>query len=159
MNMLHEYIGYGDSLTALQMSLRAMIVFIIALAFIRLGRRAFGMGSSFDTVIGILLGSILSRAVVGASPFIPTITAALVIVIIHKLLAWLSVHFRIFGKVIKGEAIPIYKDGKLIEKNMAKFFITENDFKESLRHSCNTSDIRDIKEAYIERDGRISFIR
>ncbi|MES2689966.1 MAG: YetF domain-containing protein [Bacteroidota bacterium] len=157
--MLNEYIGHGTDLTILQMSMRAIVVFIIALSFIRLGRRAFGMGSSFDTVIGILLGSILSRAVVGASPFVPTIIAAFIIVIIHKLLAWLSVHFRMFGKIVKGEAILIYKDGKLIEQSLAKFFITENDFKESLRHACNTTDTGDIKEAYIERDGRISFIR
>jgi uncharacterized membrane protein YcaP (DUF421 family) len=159
MDYIDEYLGHGKDLTVSQMCMRAGIVFIVALIFIRLGRRAFGMGSAFDTVIGILLGAILSRAVVGASPFIPTMSAALLIVCMHKLFAWLSTRFHWFGKIVKGEARLIYKDGRMIKENMNKFFITENDFKETVRHNCNTNETRHIKEAYIERDGRISIIK
>ncbi|HEY5535494.1 MAG TPA: hypothetical protein VIL99_11265, partial [Ignavibacteria bacterium] len=80
MNWFYQLIGEGNDPNPYQMAIRAFIVFIIALVFLRLsGRRTFGMFSPFDNVISVLLGAVLSRAVIGASPFFSTIIAALVI--------------------------------------------------------------------------------
>jgi hypothetical protein len=44
MNWFYQLIGEGSDLNPYQMAMRAFIIFIIALAFIRLsGRRTFGM--------------------------------------------------------------------------------------------------------------------
>jgi len=154
-----ELIGDGPELTILQMSLRAIIVFLVALAFLRLGRRAFGIGSPFDHVIGILLGAVLSRAVVGASPFWATIVAACVIVLLHRLFAWISMHSRGFGKLIKGESKPLFKEGTIIRENMSQCLISDNDLMEGIRESGNVESLNEIKAAYIERDGKISVIK
>ena len=160
MNEFYQLIGEGKELNIFQMAIRAAMIFIIALALIRFsGRRTFGMLSPFDTVISILLGAILSRAVIGASPFVATIIASVVIVILHRLFAWISLYNDIFGSLIKGNAKIIYEDGKIIRKNMKKFFITDKDLIEGIRLQGNVESLDEIKSAYIELDGKISVIK
>src|SRR5215831_11046179 len=73
MEWIRILFGEGKDLDCLQMSCRAVVAFFITLVLIRMaGIRTFGKKSAFDNVIIIMLGSILSRVVVGASPFIPT---------------------------------------------------------------------------------------
>jgi len=100
MDAIYLLFGQGRDLDPLQMSLRAVLVFLIALVLIRVsGRRSFGQRSPFDSVVVILLGATLSRAIVGASPFVATVLASLVIVVCHRLLAWICMraHVRSSG--------------------------------------------------------------
>jgi uncharacterized membrane protein YcaP (DUF421 family) len=153
----YQIIGEGKDPNTYQMAIRAFIVFIVALVFIRLsGRRTFGMFSPFDIVISILLGAILSRAVIGASPFFSTIIAAFVIVFMHRLFAWIALYNDVFGSLIKGNAKVIYKDGNPIRKNLKQFDITDKDLMEGIRLQGNAESLDEINSAYIERDGRIS---
>src|ERR1700710_1706281 len=92
MDILIAIFGEGKELDTLQMSARAVTVFVAALVCIRVsGRRSFGQRSPFDYVVAILLGATLSRVIVGASPAIPTIVASLVIVALHRALGWACV--------------------------------------------------------------------
>jgi uncharacterized membrane protein YcaP (DUF421 family) len=160
MNEFYQFIGEGKELNPLQMGIRAIIIFLIALVLIRLsGRRTFGMLSPFDNVISVLLGAVLSRAVIGASPFLATIIAAFVIVFIHRLFAWIAVYNDVFGGLIKGNAKIIYKDGRIIRNNMKRFFITDKDLIEEIRLQGNVESLDEIKSAYVERDGKISIIK
>src|SRR5947207_3800715 len=98
MGTLENIWGSGEHLTALQMSCRAFVMFFIALALIRIaGMRTFGKRSAFDTIIGIMLGAILIRGVIGASPFLSVVAAGFVLVLLHRLLAWLSVRNETLG--------------------------------------------------------------
>ena len=57
----------AEELTAWQMGLRAMIVYIIGVVLIRLGEKRFiGKFSAFDVIVAIMIGSVLSRAIRGA---------------------------------------------------------------------------------------------
>jgi uncharacterized membrane protein YcaP (DUF421 family) len=160
MNEFYQIIGEGKELNIFQMAIRAAMIFIIALVLIRFsGKRTFGMVSPFDTVICILLGAILSRAVIGASPFVATLIASVVIVVLHRIFAWISLYNDVFGSLIKGNAKIIYADGKIIRKNMNKFFITDKDLLEGIRLQGNVESLDEIKSAYIERDGKISVIK
>lgn len=160
MNEFYELIGEGKVLNSFQMSIRAFIIFIIALILIRFsGRRTFGMHSPFDNVISVLLGAILSRAVIGASPFFSIINAAFVIVVLHRLFAWIALYNDRFGSLIKGNAKIIYKDGEIIRSNMKRFFITDKDLIEGIRLQGNVESLDEIKSAYIERNGKITVIK
>ncbi|SRR5258706_10397944 len=159
MNKIHELLGRGEDLTSLQMSVRAVIIFFVTLILIRIGGvRMFGKRSAFDTILMITLGAVLSRAIVGASPFLAVIAASTVMVIIHRLLGFLSVKSRIIELVIKGGHTVLYRNGKIIRRNLEKTSISESDLMESVRLETKDSSLDKIEEAYLEDNGRISFI-
>ena len=156
---LEEIFGEGNDLNPLQMSVRALTIFIIALALIRIsGNRSFGIKMPFDNVIYILLGAILSRAVVGASPFISTVVAALSIVLLHRFFAWICLYSDFFGRIVKGNSIVLFQDGKIIDHNMKKCEVSEKDLMEAIRKSSNMDSLEKIKQACMERNGEISVI-
>lgn len=160
MNTMDYFFGEGTELTPLQMSVRAIVVFMVCLLLLRLsGKRAFGMRMPFDNVITILLGAILSRAVVGASPFMATLCAATAIVILYRLFAWLALYYDWFGKLIKGESKVIYENGIPDKEQMKKALITEKDMLEGVRETSNTDSLGKIKKVYLERDGSISTVK
>jgi len=160
MDTIHEIFGQGDKLTLLNMCCRTILIFFICLFFIRLsGRRSFGMSMPFDNVITILLGAILSRAIVGASPFFSTIAAGATIAVLHRACAWIGLYSDRFGKIIKGDAVLIYEKEKLIEENMKKCMVTKKDLIEEIRLNSNTESFEHIKKIYVERDGQISIVK
>lgn len=159
MEIINTLFGHGSDLNTLQMSLRAFTIFFIALMLIRLtGMRAFGIKSAFDTCIIIMLGAVLSRAVVGASPFIPTIIASTFLVVIHKIIADISVTNQTLSHLVKGRPLSLYKDGILNNKNMRKCSLSYGDVMEEIRLTLNQNTLDGIDEIFMERTGKISMI-
>ena len=158
--ILIEIFGRGKDLSAFQMCLRTVVVFIITLTFVRLaGKRSFGMRMPMDNVITILLGALLSRAITGASPFIATVLSGLVIIVLYRLCATLSVFSKVFGKIVKGEDMLIYKDGKMLTDNMERCMVTEKDLIEEVRLKVNTASLDKVDSVYVERNGELSVVK
>jgi len=152
--------GHGTDLNSLQMSARAILIFFITLLLLRIaGIRTFGKKSAFDNVITILLGSILSRAVVGASPFIPTTIGCLAFVLVHWLLARLSFRSDRIGRLVKGEKASLYANGQENEPNMKRAHISQKDLLEGIRLKINERSFEEVEEIFIERNGEISVIK
>lgn len=159
MQILYEIWGHGSDLNCLQMSCRAAACFFIALILIRFtGMRVFGIKSAFDTCIIIMLGAVMGRAVVGASPFIPTICASTVIILIHKIIAELSVKNQVISHLVKGKPLSLYKDGILNDRNMRKCAVSYGDVMEEIRIKLNQNGLQNIEEIIMERTGKISVI-
>jgi uncharacterized membrane protein YcaP (DUF421 family) len=158
-DFLYRAFGEGKDLEWWQMLDRAIVIFLLAIFLLRLsGRRSFGMKSPLDNTIVILLGATLSRALVGVSPFIPTVVACLGLVLLHRAFAWISLRSHTFGRLIKGKAIPVYKDGKFDQDNMRRSLISESDIREGLRKSLNTENLDRVDTILLERGGSLSII-
>jgi len=159
METITDLFGHGSDLNSLQMSIRAIVLFFIALFLIRFtGMRVFGIQSAFDTCIIIMLGAVLSRAVVGASPFIPTVIASTALVIIHKIIANISVSNQFISHLVKGKPLSLYKDGILNEKNLKKCSLSYGDVMEEIRLISNQNNMDNVDEIFMERTGKISVI-
>ncbi|MCC3157800.1 DUF421 domain-containing protein [Hymenobacter sp. 15J16-1T3B] len=159
---LNELLGLHASshnITALQMSVRAVVVFFVALLLLRLaGKRTFGSNSPFDVVLKIILGAVLSRAIVAASPFVGTLVASAVMVGLHRLLAMAAYHSHAVGKLIKGRSYVLAENGALNRANMQHNNITERDLHEGVRSKGHTDDLTEVETVRLERDGEISVV-
>ncbi|HEY4324440.1 MAG TPA: YetF domain-containing protein [Mucilaginibacter sp.] len=157
MKTLIEIFGQGKELSFFQMSCRGIVVFLIALVLIRIsGRRSFGIRTPLDNIIVISLGATLSRAIVGASPFLPVITTCFVIVILHRLLGWLISHDDRFSKLIEGNKILLFSDGHFNRDKIRRALLCEEEIMQGVRKSALTDDLGKIDRIYIERNGEIS---
>ena len=158
--LIFKLFGEGKELNTLQMADRAFVMFFITLFFIRIaGMRAFGQKSAFDLILVIMLGAILSRAVTGASAFIPTIAAGAVLAVVHRLLGLASVYSEFIGSIVKGNKIILFKNNKMIKKNMITCSVSFKDLQEEVRLILNETNMDNVEEIYMERSGKISVVK
>jgi uncharacterized membrane protein YcaP (DUF421 family) len=150
----------SHTITAVQMTTRAVIVFLAALALLRLsGPRTFGGSTAFDMVVKIMLGAILSRAVAAASPFWGTLLAGLAFVLLHRGLAWASYHSEWVGKIVKGQVYVLAKQGQPVPEQLRQLKLSEKDLHEGLHENGNVASLADTEAVYLERDGSISVVK
>jgi uncharacterized membrane protein YcaP (DUF421 family) len=160
MKWLETLFGQGEDLTILQMCMRALVIYMIAILYIRLaGKRAFGRISTFDNIIVITMGAMLSRAIVGVSPFVHVLASTLVLVLLHRLLCWITQRSHAVGKVIKGEPESLFKNGEFNEKNLRRNMISRNDLMEGVRLKTNQDTFDRVDEVFMERNGELSVVK
>src|ERR1700712_2724127 len=136
MGLLIKIFGEGKELNALQMSSRGIVMFFIALIIIRIsGRRSFGIRTPLDNIITISLGAVMSRAIVGASEFVPVVVCCFVIVLLHRLFGWIIVNNRGFSRLVEGDKILIFEKGKFLDKHMRKGLVCQEDIMQGVSKS------------------------
>src|SRR5690348_15276719 len=156
MDLIETIFGTGRDLNLLQMSARAFAVFVLALALIRAsGRRSFGQHRPFDACTTVLLGAVLSRAVVGASPFWATMGAAATIVALHRVIAMACVRWAWFETVISGDKRELASPAGRDTDEMRKGLITQRDLDEAVRKKTGDEGTP-LERAVLERDGTIT---
>ncbi|HLL76029.1 MAG TPA: YetF domain-containing protein [Pyrinomonadaceae bacterium] len=141
------------------MSLRALVVFVAAIVMLKIGDKRFmGRSTAFDAALGIIFGSVVSRAITGNAPFGPTLAAGLVLVLLHWVLAAIAFRSHGFGNLVKGRNQLLVRDGEPLRNEMRKTHITEHDLNEALRKQGKPADMSQVREAHLERDGKISIV-
>lgn len=150
----------ADTLTVWQMVARAIVVYVIAVIIVRFGEKRFiGKFSAFDVILGFMLGSILSRAITGSSPFVPSLAAAVVLVGMHYLFAKISFHSDRFGTLVKGHSRTLVENGEIDWSAMRKSNISRSDLLSALRENGQVDGTSGVRLARLERSGNISVIR
>lgn len=159
--MIEDILGLNaESLTVGHMALRAVIVYISALIMVRIGEKRFlGKNTAFDVILGIIFGSVVSRAITNPSEFFPILGAGLVLVLLHWLFSVLSFRSDRFGTLIKGSHRVLVANGEIQWDAMRKSNISEQDLMSALRTQANTDSLDQIQEARLERSGDISFVK
>lgn len=149
----------GEELGVWQMSLRAVVVYVVTVIVVRLGKKRFlGRATAFDVILGIMLGSVVSRAVTGNAPFLPALVASAVLVLMHFVFSGIALRWHGFGSLIKGNPRLLVRDGAINERNLRKAHMTEHDMWEDLR-SKSVARLAQVAEARLERSGQLSVIK
>jgi len=160
MTILMYLFGEGKELNTLQICDRGIVIFFLSLVLIRIsGRRSFGIRTPLDNIIVILLGALLSRAIVGATPFAAVVATSFIIVLLHRSLAWLIMHNKLFSRIIEGDKILLYRNGSFIHGNIKKALVCQEDIMQGIRQAALTDDLDKIDAVYIERSGEITVIQ
>lgn len=160
MEIIEKVFGYGKELSTLQMGARGIVIFIVTLVLLRIsGRRSFGLRTPLDNIITIILGAVLSRAVVGASPFGPIVLSGLVIALMHRSVGWLMARNSKFAKLIEGNKIILFEEGRFIDSNMKRALVTQEHVMQGVRKTALTDQLEKVDRIYMERNGEISVIK
>ncbi|MGK7392578.1 MAG: DUF421 domain-containing protein [Candidatus Cyclobacteriaceae bacterium M2_1C_046] len=155
----NQIIGTQHHMEWWQISIRAFIIFLVAIFLVRISnKRIFGKHSAFDIVMGIMLGSILSRAITGNSPFFLTILAATVLVLMHRAMGVIAWKYDWFGTRVKGRHQELIREGEIQWHVMDEKNISHEDLHEALRLNGQVLDVKKVKAARLERSGDISVI-
>jgi uncharacterized membrane protein YcaP (DUF421 family) len=142
-----------------QMFCRTVIVFVVAIIFIRIaGIRTFGTKTAFDVVVSITMGALLSRCITGHYPFFTTLATAMFLAAFHRFVAFLAARSRVLCKILEGEHVVLYEKGEKVEKNLKKHLISDKDMKKAL-HEENLEDFSKVKIIFLEPDGKLSIVK
>jgi uncharacterized membrane protein YcaP (DUF421 family) len=160
MELIVKLFGEGRDLNTLQMCDRAFVIYFIALIFLRIsGRRTFGKRTPFDNTLAIILGAVLSRAVVGASPFVSTVACSLLLVVIHRALAWVQLYSKSIQVTLEGSSRVLFQNGKINRSHLKKSLISEEELIGDVRLKSNFNSFDQIEEIYMETTGEVSVVK
>lgn len=142
-----------------QLLVRTFIVFIAAMAFIRLsGMRTFGTSSAFDVVVSISLGAIMGKCIMGHYPFFGGLLAGGTLVTLHRVVAWLSARNAFFCVLTEGKPVLLYhKEIKEVQEKK-QYNITDQEIEAAL-HEQNIDSYENVKAVWLEPDGKLSIVK
>jgi uncharacterized membrane protein YcaP (DUF421 family) len=157
---VNELLGLGVEATALtpgQSAARAVVVFIVGLALVRLGNKRFlGKNTALDVLVAIMLGTILARAINGSARLGSTFAGAASLVGLHYVLSAIAYRVPLFDHWLKGSARVLLKDGEPNVKTLRQTHINHKDLEEILRLQGGPSEEKDVALAILERSGDVS---
>jgi len=158
--LLREIIGPDEGTASVaQFCARAAILFLYGVLCIRIaGRRTFSNLSALDLIVALVVGSNISRAMTGKAPFVGTLAATLVLVVLHRLVALATVRSNWLSLFVKGRPAVLVRDGRIDPKAMLRHGISEEDLIEGMRME-QVAHINEVALATMERGGKISVIR
>jgi uncharacterized membrane protein YcaP (DUF421 family) len=158
-----EFVFGGDvpkqPLLLHQCAARAVVVYLIGIALLRIGKsRIISRVTTVDVLLGFILGSLLSRGITGHASLSGTAASSAAIVAAHYLVTLSTIHGGWWETFIKGHSRTIVENGQLVDDNLRKSNLSQEDLLEELRLS-GVDSLEKVKAARKERNGEISVIK
>lgn len=144
--------------TALQLSFRALILLAFGVSCVRIaGRKTFAQASPLDIIVALILGSNLSRMMIGNAPFLPSIVATLTLVVSSRLLQIATLRWGPVARLLKCAPVVLVRDGVVDTEKMHRHGISDAELAEGLRME-QYEKLQDIRLATLEGGGKISIV-
>jgi uncharacterized membrane protein YcaP (DUF421 family) len=140
-------------------ALRASFVYFFLLLVVRvLGKREVGNTSAFDLIVALILGEVVDEIIYGDVTILQGVIAIVVVAIWHLVNSWASFQSEIIDKITGAPPTVMVKNGQIQRKNLAKERLNEEELFSELR-LMGVEDIKEVKQATLEPNGRISVIQ
>jgi uncharacterized membrane protein YcaP (DUF421 family) len=141
----------------LEIVVRGTIVYFAIFALLRfvLKRQSGSVGVT-DLLVVVLIADAAQNAMAGTYKSVPDgILLVSTIVFWSWFIDLVGDHIPAVGRVVHPQPLPLVRDGKLLRRNMRKELISEGELMSQLREQ-GVDDVRKVRRAYEEGDGRIS---
>lgn len=149
----------AEQLTTLQVCIRAAVVYLVLIAYVRIGKKRFlGEATAFDAILVIIIGSIASRAISGTAPFIPSLAGTLTLIMMHWLISWVTRSSPRLSCWTKGYDTVLIRKGTIDRAALRGAHMSDDDLSEDLRQN-GIASVAEVEEARLERSGKLSVIR
>jgi uncharacterized membrane protein YcaP (DUF421 family) len=138
---------------------RGVIVYVVMLIVIRvLGKRTVGNFTAFDLLVALMLGEVVDEIIYGDVTLAQGLTAIVVIAACKYVTTWLTYWDHGLNRFFEGKPTEIVRNGEFVRKGMRGELMNEQEVLAALRLS-DISDMREVKSAVLEVDGKVSVIR
>jgi uncharacterized membrane protein YcaP (DUF421 family) len=140
--------------------LRAAVLYVFILLVTRVvGRRELSSLSPFDLILLIVLGDAIQQgltqddySVTGAMIAVSTLAS------LQVLTSYLSFRSQRARKVLEGQPIVLIENGKIIERNLKRERMTEDEIADEMRTN-QIGSFAEVKWGILESNGSISFVK
>jgi uncharacterized membrane protein YcaP (DUF421 family) len=145
---------------------RARIVFqtgaiylLLLLIFRIAGRRTLAETSSFDLVLLLIIGETTQQAMVGEDDSVSGAAIAILsLVSLDMGISYLKGAFPAFDRLLEGYPILLVNEGEMRRSAMRANGLDNGDLEEAARLSHGLGSVKEIRQATLERDGKISIV-
>ncbi|MBE9462546.1 DUF421 domain-containing protein [Dyadobacter subterraneus] len=149
---------FVPSLSLLEIFLRGTLTYWVIYLCMRLFRRGTGQLSISDLLLITMISDAAQNAMAGTYNSVVE-GAALIMTLLFWDFAidWMGYNKVIFGKFAKPDPVLLIRNGRLLQKNMEKELIDEEELTALLREK-DVDDYKKVKTCYLEATGNISVI-
>jgi uncharacterized membrane protein YcaP (DUF421 family) len=139
--------------------IRAIVLYLFILLLTRaVGRRELSTLEPFDLILLVTIGDLVQQGVT-QNDF--SVTGALLAVgtigVLTVLFSYLPWRFRVLRPVLEGVPTIVVQDGNVVEKNLRRHRLTQEEVAASARLQ-NIPSLSQVRWAVLETNGQISFL-
>jgi len=158
MSWFRELVGPDQGADTQQLCVRALLLFIFGILCIRIaGRRTFAQYSPLDIIVALIVGSNISRMMTGKADLIPSGSATLLLVVLHRLLAIGAMRWSALGWLVKSRPVRLVTDGEVDQHALRRGNLSADDLREALRLE-QVDDPAELRSATLEGSGKVSVV-
>lgn len=143
----------------IEIIVRGSVIYLALFLLLRfaLRRQSSTLGVT-DLLVIVLIADAVQNAMVGQSNSLSDgIILVVVIVFWSYVLDWLGYYVPAIERFLHPKPLPLVKNGKILRRNMRQELITKEELHTAMREQ-GIEKIDQVKWAYMESDGSISFI-
>ena len=143
----------------LEIILRGSLVYLVIFVLLRFVlKRVAGTLTIGDLLIIVLIADASQNAMsAGYTSITDGLILVATIIFWTYALDWLAYHFPRFESLLHPPPLPLVRDGQMLARNMRRELITVDELMSHLREQ-GVKDLKEVKTAAMEGDGRISVV-
>jgi uncharacterized membrane protein YcaP (DUF421 family) len=140
--------------------IRAAFAFLFILFLTRIvGRRELNTLEPFDLILLVTIGDLVQQGVTQNDFSVTGLVLAIgTIGLLTVLFSYLPWKFQMLRPILEGEPVILIEDGKVIEKNLKRNRLTQEEVAAEARGQ-QIASFDDVRWAVLETSGKISFIK